>query len=193
MAGLDLTPIRWPGLLMIGAAGRNAGKTLLACAVIRAHSARQPVVGVKVTAIDPNHTRCPRGGEGCGVCTSLKGDFEITEETDDISGKDTARLLAAGAERVFWLRVRRNKLLEGVRALQQRIGPDAVCVCESNSLRQAVVPDLFLMARESGSTAFKESALAVKHHVDRIVTFDGQAHDMSPADLCLIDGQWTLC
>jgi hypothetical protein len=188
-----MTAIRWPGLLMIGSAGRNAGKTLLACSVIRAHAGTCPIVGVKVTAIDVHHDRCPRGGEGCGVCTSLQGDFEITEEKDAGPGKDTARLLAAGAERVFWLRVRRNKLLEGVRALRERIGSDAVCVCESNSLRQAVVPDLFLMARESRSGSFKESARAVQHHVDRLVSFDGQAHDLSPAHLRLIDGLWTLC
>lgn len=64
----------------------------------------RPVIGIKVTTIKAKDGQCPRGSQGCGVCSSLEGDFCITEEIDSDCDKDTARLLAAGANRVFWLR-----------------------------------------------------------------------------------------
>ena len=91
------------GMLMVGAAGRNAGKTEFACSVIRKFGRGHEIVGAKVTTIGQRGGACPRGGEGCGVCSSLEGNYCITEETGALPGKDTSRLLAAGARRVFWL------------------------------------------------------------------------------------------
>ena len=96
-----------PDILMIGATGRNTGKTTFACEVIRRYSGRHAVVGAnaKVTTIADRRGPCPRGGQGCGVCSSLAGDYQITEERAEAGGKDTQRMLAAGAHRAYWLRV----------------------------------------------------------------------------------------
>lgn len=139
--------IRLDGMLMIGSAGANVGKTELACALLRRLGKQQEIIGIKVTTIAEADGGCPRGGEGCGVCSSLEGVFLITEETDRDSGKDTSRLLASGAKRVFWLRVLKEHLEEGVTALLEFVGPEAVCICESNSLRRIVEPGLFLMVK----------------------------------------------
>ncbi len=110
--------IRLDGMLMIGSAGANVGKTELACAILRKFSrAGEEIVGIKVTTIDEKDGQCPRGGEGCGVCSSLEGVYLITQESDPASGKDTARLLAAGANRVYWLRVLRAHIEQGLTAL----------------------------------------------------------------------------
>ncbi|MHC4556771.1 MAG: hypothetical protein ACYS80_05640, partial [Planctomycetota bacterium] len=145
------------GMLMIGSTGANVGKTELACAIFRKFSKNWDIVGVKVTTIEDKDGQCPRGGEGCGVCSSLDGVYCITEETDNSSGKDTARLLDAGASRVFWLRVLKKHLPEGVTALLDVIGPNAVSICESNSLRQAIEPGLFLMVRSCDLKIWKSS------------------------------------
>jgi len=114
--------IKLDGMLMIGSAGRNIGKTELACALIKKFGKTTDITGIKVTTIKAKDGQCPRGGRGCGVCSSLDGDFWITEETDSNSHKDTARLLAAGASRVFWLRVMKKRLEEGLAALLNIIG-----------------------------------------------------------------------
>ena len=124
------------GMLMIGSAGSNVGKTELACTLLGRFSKSCDVIGIKVTTIRDKEGQCPRGGEGCGVCSSLEGVYSIVEEFDSSSEKDTARLLAAGASRVFWLRVREEHLLEGITALLDVIGHNVVSICESNSLRQ---------------------------------------------------------
>ncbi len=53
--------LKVPGMLMIGSAGRNSGKTEFACALIRRFAGDFDIVGVKVTAVDRNDRICPRG------------------------------------------------------------------------------------------------------------------------------------
>jgi len=178
------------GMLMIGSAGSNVGKTELACALLAKFSKSCDVTGIKVTTIKDKDGQCPRGGEGCGVCSSLEGVYNITEELDSSSGKDTARLLAAGASRVFWLRVLKEHLMEGTTALLDIIGPDAVSICESNSLRQVVEPGLFLMVANPDSKIWKSSARQVKNYADRIVNSDGSSFDFDLNRIKLIDGKW---
>jgi len=184
--------IKLDGMLMIGSARTNVGKTELACALIRKFSKSGNITGIKVTTIQEKNGQCPRGGEGCGVCSSLDGVYCITEETDNSSDKDTARLLAAGASRVFWLRVLREHLPAGATALLDVIGPDAVSICESNSLRQVVEPGLFLMARSNDSKVWKSSAQEVRKYADRIVVSDGSGFDFDLDRIKLTDGKWTM-
>ena len=125
--------IKIPGMIMVGAGDRNAGKTEFTCSLIRKFGTQRPVVGLKVTTVDEGKSGCPRGGDGCGACSSFDGNYCLTEETNVNSDKDTCRMLAAGAKKVFWLRVLKQHLEEGANALQDAIGTGVVSVCESNS------------------------------------------------------------
>jgi molybdopterin-guanine dinucleotide biosynthesis protein A len=179
-------------MLMIGSAGRNVGKTELACAILRKLGGRHSIAAVKVTAISDRDGQCPRGGEGCGVCSSLQGNFCITEETNSHSGKDTSRLLAAGASRVYWLRVLKTHLDEGASALIETLGADTTCICESNSLRRVVDPGLFLLARRQDARPWKESAQQVQQCADRIVTARDGTFDLDLDRIELPGGKWKL-
>ena len=184
--------IRTWGMLMIGAAGRGAGKTKLACSVIERFASRREIVGVKVTTIEQSRDGCPRGGEGCGTCSSMEGRYYISEENDVTSGKDTSRMLAAGASRVLWLRVLREHMAEGARALLDVLGGDVVSVCESNSLRGIIEPDGFMIVREKGEPRYKPSAKAVADYADREAIFDGAGFDMSMDDISLVGDRWAV-
>ncbi|UCE49201.1 MAG: hypothetical protein JSW47_03485 [Phycisphaerales bacterium] len=184
---------RLEGMLMIGSAGAKVGKTELACAILRKFSqSGEEIVGIKVTTINEKDGQCPRGGEGCGVCSSLDGVYVITEETDPASGKDTARLLAAGASQVYWLRVLRTHIEEGFAALVDVLGPGATSICESNSLRHVVEPGLFFIAVRKGAGTWKPSALEVKKFADRIVVSDGSSYDFDIDRITLENGRWLL-
>ncbi len=177
---------------MVGAAGRNAGKTTFACSLIERFKKQHNIIAVKVTTIQERDGRCPRGGEGCGVCTSLTGDYCLTEEAFGPPGKDTTRLLKAGANRVFWLRVMKAHLKEGMEALVEKIGPGALVICESNSLRQVVSPGLFLMVRKKDAPKYKNSARAVKDYADKTVLSDGTKFDFDFDALKILDNRWIL-
>jgi molybdopterin-guanine dinucleotide biosynthesis protein A len=179
-------------MLIIGAAGRNLGKTEFACELIRRHAATQPVFGIKVTTIEDQEGTCSRGGQGCGACTSLQGNYCISEELPTANKKDTDRMLRAGAKRVWWLRVLHEHLEAGLVDVLERIPADALVVCESNSARTVLEPGLFVIVRGSNSTAMKPSCRAVLCHADRVVEFHGQGWDFQPAQIVTIGHRWVL-
>jgi len=184
--------IKLDGMLMIGSAGRNAGKTVLACAAIKKFCKITNITGVKVTTIKAKDGTCPRGGRGCGVCSSLEGNFCITEELRRNSAKDTSRLLAAGASRVLWLRVMRSHLEQGLTALVSIMGSDATLICESNSLRHVVEPGLFLMVTAPNLKQWKGSAQKIRRYVDKVVVSDGAGFDFDISRIKLTGGKWTI-
>jgi len=180
------------GMLLIGSAESNVGKTELACTLLRKFGKNCDIIGIKVTTITDKEGQCPRGGEGCGACSSLEGVYYITEELDSRSQKDTARLLAAGASRVFWLRVLKENILEGITALIDIIGPDAISICESNSLRDVVEPGLFLIVANSDSKTWKSSARQVKKYADRIIISGSSSFDLDLNIINLKKDKWIL-
>ena len=188
---MNEAPLKLNRILLIGSAGPNIGKTELACAVISKFSQNRDIIGIKVTTIKAKDGKCPRGGTGCGVCSSLKDDFNITEETNSNTGKDTARLLAAGASRVFWLRVMKTSLAEGLNTLLDIIPPDTPLVCESNSLRHVVQPGLFLMVAAPNSKKWKSSAQSVKKYADRIIV-SKNGYNIDIDRIKLVDTKWIL-
>ena len=179
-----------PYMFMIGSSGRNSGKTEFACSLIGKFCAGHKVVGVKVTTIQERDGLCPRGGEGCRICSSLEGDYHITEESEANGAKDTHRLLAAGAHNVYWLRVLRDRLEDGAAALLRIVGEDARVVCESNSLRAVVEPGLFFMVHHRDRGESKGSAKAVAPYVDVHVVYDGVGFNVDLNDIEVVDGKW---
>lgn len=184
--------IHAPHMIMLGAAGRNSGKTTFACALIRRLAATTRIAGAKVTAVRERGGMCPRGGTGCGVCASIDGAFVLTEETDRDGAKDTQRLLRAGAVRVLWLRVLHTDLEAGARALLEAVGRDTLVICESNSLRRVVAPGMFLVFQHTAAPGLKESAREVIAHADHIVRFDGRAFDFGPERVMIRNNRWLL-
>lgn len=181
-----------PSILLLGAAGRNSGKTTFACALIERFSKKGPIVAAKVTTIRERDGTCPRGGQGCGVCAAFKDRYDITEETVCGGTKDTQRLLASGAAQVYWLRVLKDHLEEGAAALLERIGPDLPVVCESNSLRHVLAPGLFLQFRPADMQTVKASARAVQPYADHELIWDGARFDIPPSSVEYVNDRWTL-
>jgi molybdenum cofactor guanylyltransferase len=184
--------VRFDSMLMIGSSGSNVGKTELACRLLQRFGRTREIVGVKVTTVTSTDQPCPRGGRGCGVCSAMEGAYRITEETDCDSGKDTGRLLAAGAAKVYWLRVMRGHLHQGWIALAEIVGHDAVVICESNSLRQVVQPGLFLIVESSDPEPWKASARQVRRDADGIVASNGDGFDLDLERIQLAGTRWVL-
>ena len=184
--------VRLPGWILIGSTGRKSGKTEFACAIIQAFHRRFPIVGIKVTVITEGESTCPRGEQGCGVCSALEGDFQISEERGEPPGKDTSRMLGSGALRVFWLRCRRQGMYTALQALAPRLGSGVLVVAESNSLAQVVEPDLFFMVKNGHSSAIKPTAAEVMPLAHRVVVSADRTFDLDPQKLAVVEGVWHL-
>jgi molybdenum cofactor guanylyltransferase len=181
-----------PDMLLLGGAGRNVGKTEFACEIIRRYSPKIPVVTAKITTVKDGDDSCPRGGQGCGVCSSLANDYFLMEEFSVGAHKDTARMKQAGANRVFWLRVRQSALTSGINAMFAEIPSGTCLVCESNSARKIVEPGSFLVLQAANSNAVKTSCAAVQEHADRFIAFHGQSWDFSPERCQFQNGHWLV-
>jgi molybdopterin-guanine dinucleotide biosynthesis protein A len=184
--------LKLDGTLMIGSASTNAGKTELACALLGRFGQKHDIVGIKVPTIKDKNKHSLPVSEGHGVLSSPGGNFSITEEFNNNSSKDTSRLLAAGAGRVFLIQTLKEHLLEAITALLDIIGPEAISICESNSLRQVIEPGLFLIVRNNDSDLWKNSARSIRQYADRIVVSNGNSFDLDLGRIKLVGGKWAL-
>jgi hypothetical protein len=164
-----------PNMILIGSTARNSGKTALATSIINKYRMHHSVIALKVTTIAEKNGKCIRGGEGCGTCSSLKGNFEITEELNSAGNKDTALLLAAGAEKVYWLKVLKSHIQVGFEEFISLVPVNTLIVCESNSLRKVVKPGMFIMMKNSGDNTIKNSAAEVMNQAD--IIYDNNLED----------------
>lgn len=144
-----------PNVLLIGAEEKDAGKTTLSSRIVQKFSQAGTVYAVKITVL--------RGYDGA------KG-FSVWEENDPHRKKDTGRLLAAGAEKVIWLKTDEEHVSEGVESILKQLPREAPIVCESNAARFYIEPACFIMVRRDHPTGEKKSAMEVKHLVDLFVT-----------------------
>lgn len=157
-------------MVLIGATGRNSGKTTLALQIIHAFKNTLPVVAFKLITIRNHGDICPRGGQGCGICQGLKGSFDITLETGT-GTKDTMVLKKAGANQVYLIRAYKENLREALEEALKLVPKDALILCESNSVRLVAEPALFVMI-QSTSSSIKPTAEAVMEYADVILPQD---------------------
>ncbi|MBW6459129.1 MAG: molybdenum cofactor guanylyltransferase [Bacteroidales bacterium] len=184
--------IKRSNFIILGSTGRNTGKTEFACRLIEKYSKDRPIYGVKVVTIDPNEGNCPRGGKGCGVCTSLIGDYEITDEKILNPKKDTSRMLMAGAKKVYFLKVSVHSLEKGLKALLKIIPENALTVCESNSIRKVIEPGLFLVIKNLKEKQVKESCAEVIQYADKVIDFSDMSWNFSPDRVLIKNNSWII-
>jgi hypothetical protein len=182
------------GLLMIGGTSKSSGKTELISRIISNLKDTFPITAIKVTTIAESDRSASLEAFHGKECLSFKGDYKLVEETDagDNQPKDTARMLRAGARKVYWLRVRREKLASGLKAVMKVIPKKGLSIIESNTFRQVVEPDLFLIVNDSENGNVKPSCREVEGMANGVVSLCGIGFDMNPARIRPIDGEWKL-
>ena len=133
----------WPQLFLIAGTNRNVGKTTLACRVIEQISKEQQVVGVKIS---PHFHEL---GSTLEIVHQSKNCF-ITFETSPVPVKDSSRMLAAGAQRVYYIQANDESLPEVFEFLHWNIPGSMAVVCESAALRRFVEPGMFVILSGKG-------------------------------------------
>ena len=166
------TAPRWR-VIVVGGHTRSIGKTQLVCDVISAFPQAHWIAG-KITQY--GHGVCAQNGENCD-CAPTEHVCALDWETRADTGTDSARFLAAGAWRSFWLRTKQGFLAEGLpllrAALQQARGDShsslPPLIVESNSLLQFLKPSLYFAVVDPAKEDFKDSARAALDRADALV------------------------
>src|SRR6516165_12294632 len=107
------------------------------------------------------------------------------------TGTDSARFLAAGAKRAFWLRTKQGYLAEGLPLLRQALsevaeegnGENRAVIVESNTLLQFVKPSLYFAVIDPLREDFKESAQVALDRAHALVLRGEVGGDAPPAPL----------
>src|SRR5215471_16889727 len=181
---------RWR-LIVVGGHTRSIGKTQLVCDIIAAFPNARWVAG-KITQY--GHGVCAQNGEDCD-CAPDEHVCAISWEQHRETGTDSARFLAAGARRSFWLRTKQGFLAEGLPLLRSALqkasgeGPrvrdsagsghnraEAVAgttmppvIVESNSLLQFLRPSLYFAVVDPTKEDFKDSARMALDRADALL------------------------
>jgi molybdopterin-guanine dinucleotide biosynthesis protein len=141
-------------LVMIGGHTRNIGKSSVVEGIIRALPEFN-WTAAKITQF--GHGVCSVNGEAC-ECAVSEHQFSITEERHTETGTDTARFLAAGANRSLWVRTKQGELLTALPSFKARIADDEFVIVESNSLRRFMNPAVYFQVVDHSNPDFKLSA-----------------------------------
>jgi len=160
-------------VIVVGGHTRSIGKTQLVCDVISAFPKTNWIAG-KITQY--GHGVCAQNGNNCD-CAPDEHVCAIEWEAHPQSGTDSARFLAAGAKRSFWLRTKQGFLAEGLPlmrdALRQTLseaGQDSPpLILESNSLLQFLKPTLYFAVIAPAREDFKDSARIALDRADALV------------------------
>lgn len=161
-------------VIVVGGHTRSIGKTQLVCDLIAALPEARFIAG-KITQY--GHGVCAQNGEHCG-CAPDEHSSAFDWESDSTSGTDSARFLASGALRSFWLRTKQGYLAEGMPLLRDALrhskeekknGPLLNLIIESNSLLQFLKPSVYLAVLDPAKEDFKATAQSVLDRADAFV------------------------
>jgi hypothetical protein len=152
-------------IVVVGGHSRSVGKTSVAAAII----ARLPEMrwtAFKITQF--GHGFCTADGEPCD-CQTDEHTVAVSEERDRSSGTDSARYLAAGAVRSFWVRTRIGNLAAAMPRLRKELATAENVIVESNSIMGVLRPDLYLSVLDPATADFKDSARLFLDRADALL------------------------
>ncbi len=151
--------------VVVGGHTRNIGKTSVVAGLIAALPELE-WTAFKVTQF--GHGICSANGEACD-CETDAHTVAVTEERSAESGTDSARFLAAGAVRSFWVRTRQGQLAEAIPRVRKEVALARNAILESNSIVRFLKPDLYLTVLDPAIRDFKPSAQYFLDRADAVL------------------------
>ncbi len=178
---------RQKGLILVGGARRNVGKTTMVCKLIEHFAKTESIVGLKFKTIYDGDTYF-HGKES----KQLFSEYLLTEEFNLDSVEDTGKMLRAGAQRAFLLRSKNEYLTEAFSFFLSKLQITDLIVCESNSLRKIIEPDLYLFIKDNLDPNMKPSAVELEKFASRVVYTNGVEHDLEVQQLQIVNKEWLI-
>jgi cephalosporin hydroxylase len=180
-----MAKLKIPRLLLIAGNGRNSGKTLFACSVISNLCKEIMIIAVKIS---------PHSYAADAKNAIIPGVFSVTEETSVLSGKDSSRMLAAGAVRSIFITADDSHLTDVVDLLKKLAVSGSYIVCESGGLSSFIKPGLFIIVNRNDNRVIKHRLREYLENEHTMVTFNGERFNPDPREI-IIDcknEKWTF-
>lgn len=126
-----------PNLAIIAGTGNKSGKTSMACRIIEQFR-YTGIVAVKITP----HLHDATPGL---IAVERNQGYDIFQETNPGTGKDTSRMLKAGASGVYFVRAEDEYLSVAFGRIMEFVPEGTPIVCESPALRYSIEPGMFII------------------------------------------------
>ena len=120
-----------PNWIVISGNGRNVGKTWLACRLIEYFSRS---VEVNAFKISPHFHSLAKGDVD---------DFFWTTEKKSDTGKDSSKMLKAGASKVFYIESKNKGLINNIQLLID-LSENKPVICESGGISSLIKPGILI-------------------------------------------------
>lgn len=172
-------------ILLVSGSGRNCGKTTVACKIIKQLKKKGLVYGLKITP----HFHIT--GDDQQIVDEGAG-YKIFRETNYCSGKDSSRMLVAGAKEVYFIQCSDESLLRIYKQLKQLIPEGFPVVCESGSFASIYQPGLHILVKVVDGDDSKRSYKSNLEKSEIIITAREFNKTNLSSHINYSDNQWTI-
>ena len=174
----------WRNVLLIAGTGRNSGKTTLAVKIIEGIAPLHDLYAVKIS---PHFHRGTSGLRP--VHTSAH--FNLYEEQGGDPGKDSARMVLAGAGKVYYVEVEDPHLEAAFKALSGLFPREAPVVIESPALRKVMTPGVYFIVDHPHCKEKKSEVLLSAKEAHAFINTDRADLDGVVGKLQFRKGSWS--
>ncbi len=157
--------------IIVAGTGQNVGKTTLVCNII----SQKKTKNIYAIKISPHFHKLTKSDK---IITQTN-DYIIVEETNIDTGKDSAKMLKAGATKVFYIQSTDKFLPKVFTELKMHIPEKSNIIIESGGARNIFKPTLFLMIKHVDNNLIKLKSIELLTLADKIITFDGNKYDFN--------------
>lgn len=166
-------------LLIVSGSGQNTGKTTLVCRIVEYFALSQFIVSVKIT----HHQKSLTYAMPIIMSTNH---FVIYNDQNKTQSKDSSRMLAAGAQKSFFIIAEKESVGEAMSALLTQMDTDSAIICESGGLADFYEPGLHLhiLGNEDNGKPFRPCNFVVR--------YDGIAFNLNIENIIFKDKKWKL-
>ena len=172
----------WNNILLVAGSGQNVGKTtFINCALEQTRE--QKPIAVKIST--HFHSVTP----GLKLISENLG-YQLFEETDRNSNKDSSLFLQHGAVRSFYIQVNDEHLPEAFLALLPFMEAGRPIIIESAALHKHITAGLFLFIynKDGEKKPHTEANLKV---TNLVIHSDGKSFSIPPSNL-KFDNEWKI-
>lgn len=159
-------------MLLVAGSGQNVGKTTFICELLKANKTQQ-AIAVKISP----HFHKPTSGL---KLISESEFYQLFEEKNRKTTKDSSLYLQHGAKRSFYIQVNDEHLADAYLALLPFLEADKPILIESAALHHHIQSGLFLFIYNEENT-HKPSTQANLKVADFVVRSNGSSYSHSPS------------
>ncbi len=172
----------WLNMLLVAGSTRNIGKTSFICQLLQRVRNHAPIA-IKISP----HFHAPT--QGLKVLSENEH-YQLFEETNQNSTKDSSRYLQSGALRSFYIQVTDELLPDAFMALLPFLTSTNPILIESAALHKHVAAGLFVFIYNQDATS-KPATHANKQIADFIIQSDGKSFSIKPEQFNF-NKTWTI-